>query len=73
MIGIGGAILLSLLAVVLRPRWTTLIAPIVLVPISYIALRYEWWGHGVGDGWQLLAVFVTLATGACCSVVILVR
>lgn len=42
-------------------RWSTLALPAVVVPLFYLGLRYGWWGDGVGDGWQLVALAVTLA------------
>ncbi|WP_166355230.1 hypothetical protein [Phytoactinopolyspora limicola] len=73
MIGIMAAILLSLLAALIWPRWPMLVVPVVLVPMSYIALRYEWWGYGVGEFWKELAAVLTLATVAACAVIVLIR
>ena len=61
---------LSLLAAVVVRRWWALIVPLVAVPLYYAGLRYGWWGGGVGDGWQLLAAFLTAIAVAGCAVVI---
>jgi len=45
-----------------------LLAPFFAVPAFYLGLDREWWGYGLGDGWQhamftvlALAVLVTAA------------
>jgi hypothetical protein len=45
-------------------RWWTLAIPIVVWPIYFLGLVLEWWGYGVGDGWQvggltIIAISVT--------------
>jgi hypothetical protein len=41
--------------------WIVLVLPAVVVPAFYLGLRLGWWGHGVGDGWQFVALGVTVA------------
>jgi hypothetical protein len=36
------------------------VLPLVGVPLFYAGLESEWWGAGVGDGWQYVAVLFTL-------------
>jgi hypothetical protein len=58
-------------APVLR-RWWVVGVPLVLIPLYYVGLRYEWYGWGVGDAWQLVGAFVTLATLALTATAIVV-
>lgn len=51
-------------------RWWTVGVPAVLIPLYYVGLRYEWYGWGVGDAWQLVAALVTLATMALTAAVV---
>jgi hypothetical protein len=37
-----------------------LLAPLFAVPVFYLGLDREWWGYGLGDGWQY-AMFGVLA------------
>jgi hypothetical protein len=39
-----------------------LVVPAVVIPVFYIGLRYDWWGWGVGDGWQYVAAAITILT-----------
>jgi hypothetical protein len=46
-------------------RWWTLVLPFVVWPVYFLGLVRDWWGYGVGDGWQygaamILAVSVAL-------------
>lgn len=36
-----------------------LVAPLFGVPAFYLGLEREWWGYGLGDGWQY-AMFAVL-------------
>jgi hypothetical protein len=40
--------------------WLALLAPFLAVPAFYLGLEREWWGDGLGDGWQF-AMFAVLA------------
>ncbi|NED96030.1 hypothetical protein G1H11_11985 [Phytoactinopolyspora alkaliphila] len=40
------------------------------MPFSYVALWLGWWGHGVGDGWQYIALILTLGTVMVCSALV---
>jgi hypothetical protein len=54
-------------------RWVALVIPAVVIPLFYIGLRYGWWGYGVGDGWQYIAVAVTIVVMAATGTVVLSR
>jgi len=43
----------------LAGRWWMLLAPFFAVPAFYLGLDREWWGYGLGDGWQY-AMFAVL-------------
>ncbi|MGH3040667.1 MAG: hypothetical protein ACRDNG_02820 [Gaiellaceae bacterium] len=43
-------------------RWWTLVLPLATWPIYYHGLRTEWWGSGVGDGWQDWRTFAIAAS-----------
>lgn len=45
-------------------RWVALLIPALAIPLFYIGLRYGWWGYGVGDGWQYVALAVTIVAMA---------
>lgn len=57
-----GLILISLAIGGATRRWDALAIPVVLIPLYYVGLRLEWWGSGVGDGWQFAGALITLAT-----------
>jgi hypothetical protein len=40
-------------------RWPALLVPLVAWPMYFLGLEREWWGYGVGDGWQLGASVLT--------------
>ena len=48
-----------LLGLALR-SWLALIFPVVAWPLFYVGLTHHWWGYGTGDGWQFVAVALTL-------------
>jgi hypothetical protein len=54
-------VLLALSGVVIG-RWWTLILPIVVWPVYFLGLARDWWGHGMGDGWQYGAVMIVAAS-----------
>ncbi len=41
-------------------RWLTLLLPAVGWPLFYVGLHQGWWGDGTGDGWQYLALLMTV-------------
>jgi hypothetical protein len=48
-------------------RWSVLVPAAVAVPLYVLGRAEDWWGHGVGDGWEIAAVAMTLvATTASC-------
>ena len=52
---------------VLIGRWWALLIPLVAWPTYFLGVANEWWGYGLGDGWQfglLLVVAISLAAVA---------
>ena len=48
-------------------RWWALLIPLAVWPTYFLGVDHEWWGHGLGDGWQfgfLLVVAISLAAVA---------
>jgi hypothetical protein len=48
-------------------RWWALLIPLVAWPTYFLGVAYEWWGYGLGDGWQfgfLLVMAISLAAVA---------
>jgi ascorbate-specific PTS system EIIC-type component UlaA len=45
---------------VLIHQWWVIALPLTLIPLFYAGLASGWWGAGVGDGWQLVAVAATV-------------
>lgn len=56
------AIIVSVVGGLLLRRWEAVLVPVLLVPLYYVGLKSDWWGDGVGDGWQFAATAVTLGT-----------
>jgi hypothetical protein len=54
------AIIVSVVSGLILRRWGAIGVPAVLVPLYYVGLKSDWWGDGVGDGWQLAAGAVTV-------------
>ncbi|MGH9252693.1 MAG: hypothetical protein ACRD0W_24730 [Acidimicrobiales bacterium] len=44
--------------------WWAVLAPVVLVTAFYVGLLSGWWGYGVGDGWEYVAIFLALGAMA---------
>jgi hypothetical protein len=47
-------------------RWWALFIPFIVWPIFFLGVRQEWWGNGLGDGWQfgfLLVLSISLVAG----------
>ena len=65
-----GLIILSLVVGVALHRWSALAVPVVLIPVFYLGLRFEWWGSGVGDGWELVGTLITLAATVATAIAI---
>jgi hypothetical protein len=51
--------LVSVVAAFVRQLWIVAL-PLVAFPLFYAGLRQGWWGDGVGDGWQYVAVLVMI-------------
>ena len=49
-------------------RWWVLIVPLAVVPVLYLGTERGWWGHGLGDAWQvgmvLALMFAVVITAA---------
>lgn len=45
----------------LLPRLLAPILAILVWPVYFLGLVQEWWGHGVGDGWEISLVALTAA------------
>ena len=41
-------------------RWAIVVVLAATWPSYFLGLRQAWWGHGVGDGWQVILVTGTL-------------
>jgi hypothetical protein len=42
-------------------RRIAVVVPLLAWPIYYVGLNRRWWGvNGTGDGWQVLAVLLTI-------------
>jgi hypothetical protein len=41
-------------------RWAIVIVLAAAWPLYFIGLHAGWWGHGVGDGWEVALVIGTL-------------
>lgn len=51
----------------LSGRWAVVAVLAAAWPLYFLGLHQEWWGHGVGDGWQVILVtgtFVAVVAGA---------
>ena len=42
-------------------RWAIVIVLAGAWPLYFLGLNQDWWGHGVGDGWQAILVVGTIA------------
>jgi hypothetical protein len=45
-------------------RWAIVIVLAAAWPVYFLGLHQEWWGHGVGDGWQWILIVGTLVATA---------
>jgi hypothetical protein len=54
-------------------RWWTLAIPVVVWPIWFLGLAREWWGYGMGDGWQYGAAFLILVSLGSVAIALTVR
>ncbi|MGH3016310.1 MAG: hypothetical protein ACRDNN_15300 [Gaiellaceae bacterium] len=53
------------LAAAVVGRWWMLLLPVLVWPIYFLGLAQEWWGSGLGDGWQFgLAIVVAISLAA---------
>ena len=48
-----------LIGIVAR-SWVAVSLPLIGWPLYYLGLNDGWWGSGTGDGWQFVAVGLTL-------------
>ena len=56
---IGLLVTFPIIGFVVR-RWFVLIFPIAGWPLFYAGLTHHWWGYGTGDGWQYVAVALSI-------------
>jgi hypothetical protein len=42
-------------------RWAIVVILAAAWPLYFLGLNKDWWGHGVGDGWQAILVWGTVA------------
>lgn len=54
-------------------RWAVVAVLAAAWPLWFLGLRQDWWGHGVGDGWQVILVSGTLAAAVAGAVGVFVR
>jgi hypothetical protein len=40
--------------------WLTILLPLTGWPLYYMGLNEGWWGSGTGDGWEFIAVGITI-------------
>ena len=45
---------------VLTRSWLAVSLPLIGWPLYYVGLNQGWWGHGTGDGWQFVAIALTV-------------
>ena len=50
-----------------------LLVPLLGWPLFFLGLSMEWWGYGVGDGWQFAAALWTLLGMVCVTVALSLR
>jgi hypothetical protein len=51
-------VLVALSSAVIGRLWA-LVIPLLVWPVYFLGLDRDWWGYGMGDGWQLGAVAIT--------------
>jgi hypothetical protein len=52
--------------------WALLFPP-ALWSLFYLGLRQEWWGAGVGDGWEYVMAFIIVVSMAATTVGLVIR
>lgn len=45
---------------ILARSWVAASLPLISWPLYYLGLNEGWWGYGTGDGWQFVAVGLTV-------------
>jgi hypothetical protein len=52
--------------------WSALTMPFLAVPAFYFGLDREWWGYGLGDGWQypMFGVLMTAVAATTAGIVL---
>lgn len=56
------------IASLLLGRLWLLLVPLVGWPLFFLGLSMDWWGYGVGDGWQFAMGLWTLVGVVCVTV-----
>jgi hypothetical protein len=54
-------------------HWWTIGLPLVAWPIWFLGLARDWWGYGLGDGWQYGAVLLTAVSVVSVVIAIVLR
>jgi hypothetical protein len=54
-------------------RWAVVAVLAAAWPLYFLGLHQEWWGHGVGDGWQVILVTGTLVAAVAGAAGVLAR
>jgi hypothetical protein len=54
-------------------RWWTLGIPLVVWPMWFLGLSRDWWGYGLGDGWEYGAVLLTAVSVASIAIALAIR
>jgi hypothetical protein len=54
-------------------RWWTLVLPLVVWPIWFLGLAQDWWGYGMGDGWEYGAALIILVSLASVGIALALR
>jgi hypothetical protein len=59
LIGLAAAVVATVAA-----RWTVVPLLVAAWPVYVLGLRWDWWGNGVGDGWERALAVGTLSAAA---------
>jgi hypothetical protein len=62
----------ALIGFVVR-RWWAVLVPIAAFGLFYAGLNAEWWGNGVGDGWQYVMAFFMVLGALAAGIGVLAR
>ena len=54
-------------------RWWAVVLPIAAIGVFYAGLNLDWWGNGVGDGWQFAMAGVMAVAALAAALAVGVR